>query len=130
MTYNLTMSVAETVSRINPAMTFVYVSGQGTDSTENGRTMWGRVKGRTENALMRLPFKAADMFRPGIIMPLHGVQSKTALYRLAYRFIAPVYPMVKKLAPDAARARLGPPSGSRQQRRRDRIADEAAVSHG
>ena len=65
VTYQLTMAAAETLSRLNPAMTFIYVSGQGTDSSERGRVMWARVKGKTENALLRLPFAGAYMFRPG-----------------------------------------------------------------
>ena len=69
------------LSGFNPQMTFIYVSGAGTDSSERGRIMWARVKGKTENALLRLPFKAAYMFRPGIIEPLHGAKSKTPLYR-------------------------------------------------
>ncbi len=69
ITYDITLRAAETLARLNTGMTFVYVSGAGTDSTEHGRTMWARVKGRTENALLRLPFKAAFMFRPGIIVP-------------------------------------------------------------
>ena len=101
VTYDITMLVAQALSRINPAMTFVYVSGMGTDSTEKGRSMWARVKGRTENALLRLPFKGAYMFRPGFIMPLHGIKSKTSLYRLAYLVTAPLYPLLKRLAPNA-----------------------------
>ena len=77
VTYGITMAAAGTLARLNPGMTFIYVSGTGTDSSERGRTMWARVKGKTENALLRLPFKAAYMFRPGVIQPLHGVQSKT-----------------------------------------------------
>lgn len=69
ITYDLTLEAAETLSRLNPAMTFIYVSGAGTDSTESGRIMWARVKGKTENALLNLPFKAAYMFRPGFIQP-------------------------------------------------------------
>ena len=65
LTYELTMKVAETLARLTPSMIFVYVSGTGTDSSEHGRTMWARVKGRLENALLRLPFRAAYMFRPG-----------------------------------------------------------------
>ena len=65
---------------ISPGMTFVYVSGQGTDSTGKGRFMWARVKGETEKALLALPFKAV-MFRPGFIQPLHGITSRTGLYR-------------------------------------------------
>jgi uncharacterized protein YbjT (DUF2867 family) len=78
-------------------MTFIYVSGAGTDAT--GRTMWARVKGQTENALLRLPFKAAYMFRPGFIQPLHGIQSKTALYRIPYILLGPLIPLLMKLSP-------------------------------
>src|SRR5207248_10950968 len=80
--YGITLAAAEALSRLNPHMTFIYVSGAGTDSSERGRSMWARVKGRTENALLRLPFAAAYMFRPGIIQPLHRIKSKTKLYRL------------------------------------------------
>ena len=73
VTYDITMAAAQTLARLNPAMTFIYVSGAGTDSTERGRIMWTRVKGKTENALLRLPFKAAYMFRPAAIQPLHGI---------------------------------------------------------
>lgn len=101
LTYDLTLSVAETLARLNPAMTFVYVSGASTDSSEQGRSMWARVKGRTENALLRLPFKAAYMFRPGVIQPLNGAKSKTAAYRVAYAVMTPVMPLLKRLWPDA-----------------------------
>jgi uncharacterized protein YbjT (DUF2867 family) len=84
ITYDLTLGVAATLVRLNPGMTFIYVSGAGTDSSEHGRVMWARVKGRTENALLNLPFKAAYMFRPGAIQPLHGIRSKTALYQVMY----------------------------------------------
>jgi uncharacterized protein YbjT (DUF2867 family) len=83
VTYGITMAAAEILS-LNPQMTFVYVSGTGTDSSERGRIMWARVKGKTENALLRLPFKAAYMFRPGIIAPLYGAKSRTPLYRAFY----------------------------------------------
>lgn len=99
--YDMTLAVAETLARIDPGMTFVYVSGQGTDSTERGRTMWARVKGRTENALLRLPFKAAYMLRPGIILPMHGIKSKTTLYRVGYTLMTPLYPALRKLFPRA-----------------------------
>src|SRR3984957_12750403 len=90
ITYGITIAAAECVSRLNPQMTFVYVSGAGTDSSEQGRIMWARVKGKTENALLRLPFKAAIMFRPGAIQPLHGVRSRTASYRLLYNLTKPM----------------------------------------
>jgi hypothetical protein len=99
LTYDLTLAVARTVARRSPAATFVYVSGAGTDSTERGRSMWARVKGRTENELLRLPFKAAYMFRPGAILPLHGVRSKTRWVRLMYLVAAPVVPLWRTLAP-------------------------------
>ena len=97
--YVLTLSVAETLVRIDPDMTFVYVSGAGTDSSEHGRTMWARVKGRTENALLRLPFKAAYMLRPGLIIPMHGIKSKTRLYRAFYLLLGPMLPLMKKFFP-------------------------------
>jgi uncharacterized protein YbjT (DUF2867 family) len=98
VTYDITMVAAEALARLNPAMTFVYVSGAGTDSTERGRTMWARVKGRTENALLRLPLQAF-MFRPGLIQPLHGSRSKTPLYRIFYSISAPLLPILKRLFP-------------------------------
>ena len=97
--YELTLSVAETLVRLDPDMTFVYVSGTGTDSTERGRTMWARVKGRTENALLRLPFRAAYMLRPGVIIPMHGVRSKTRLYHIFYTVLGQILPTLKKLFP-------------------------------
>lgn len=97
--YDMTLAVAETLVRLNPAMTFVYVSGTGTDSSERGRVMWARVKGRTENALLRLPFKAAYMLRPGLIVPMHGVRSKTKLYRAFYTVMTPLLPALKALFP-------------------------------
>jgi len=101
VTFDLTLAVAATLARLNPQMTFVYVSGMGTDSTESGRVMWARVKGRTENALLRQPFKAAYMVRPGMIIPLHGIRSKTMWYRLLYAATRPLYPVVKAVAPNA-----------------------------
>ncbi len=98
VTYDLTLAVAKTLARLNPTMTFVYVSGAGTDSSERGRTMWARVKGETENALLRLPFKAV-MFRPGFIAPLHGVRSKTPLYRLIYTLARPLTPILRAAFP-------------------------------
>lgn len=99
LTYDLTIAVARTLVRLNPNMTFVFVSGAGTDSTESGRTMWARVKGATENALLRMPFKAAYMFRPGAIRPLHGIRSKTAAYRITYLLMAPVLPLLQRMLP-------------------------------
>jgi uncharacterized protein YbjT (DUF2867 family) len=80
-------------------MTFIYVSGAGTDSTARGRIMWARVKGETENALLRLPFKAAYLFRPGIIQPLHGITSKTRIYRMLYAVGGPVIGLIRRISP-------------------------------
>jgi uncharacterized protein YbjT (DUF2867 family) len=95
VTYGITLAAAETLSRLNPRMTFIYVSGAGTDSSEKGRIMWARVKGKTENALLRLPFKAAYMFRPGVIQPLHGIRSRTAAYRVLYTLMKPLLPVLR-----------------------------------
>jgi uncharacterized protein YbjT (DUF2867 family) len=100
VTYDITLAVAETLVKLNPDMTFIYVSGMGTDSSEHGRVMWARVKGRTENALLRLPFKAAYMLRPGIIQPLHGIQSKTKLYRIVYALTGPILPLLRAVFPN------------------------------
>jgi uncharacterized protein YbjT (DUF2867 family) len=99
VTYDLTISVAETLSRLNPGITFIYVSGASTDSTERGRMMWARVKGKTENALLQMPFKAAYMFRPGYIQPLHGIRTKTKWYGAFYAMMGPLYPIWKLLFP-------------------------------
>jgi len=99
LTYDLTLRIAQTLARLKPGMTFVYVSGAGTDSSETGRSTWARVKGATENALLRLPLQAY-MLRPGAIQPLHGVRSKTLAYRLTYVFAAPLLPLIKRWWPD------------------------------
>jgi hypothetical protein len=80
-------------------MTFIYVSGTGTDSSEKGRSMWARVKGKTENDLLRLPFKSAYMFRPAAIVPLHGVKSKTKLCQVFYTTLGPLLPTMYKVFP-------------------------------
>lgn len=98
VTFDFTLAAGTALSRANPGMTFIYVSGTGTDSTEQGRSMWARVKGKTENALFRLPLKAY-MFRPGIIQPMHGIRSKTRLYRTIYRVMGPLFPVLKALFP-------------------------------
>jgi uncharacterized protein YbjT (DUF2867 family) len=99
ITYDFTLAAARAVGRPNPGMTFIYVSGAGTDATERGRSMWARVKGKTENALLKLPFKAAYMFRPAYVQPLHGATSRTALYRALYAVMAPLYPLWKRVIP-------------------------------
>jgi len=99
VTKDFTLAAAESLSRSNPNMTFIYVSGTGTDSSERGRVMWARVKGETENRLLQMPFKGAYMFRPGFIQPLHGIRSKTALYRILYLLVGPLSPLLKALFP-------------------------------
>jgi uncharacterized protein YbjT (DUF2867 family) len=99
LTYDLTLAAATTLAKLNPRMTFIYVSGAGTDSTERGRSMWARVKGKTENDLLKLPFRAAYMFRPGFIQPLHGIRSKTRLYQTIYTILNPILPLLKSTLP-------------------------------
>ena len=99
VTYGLTLAAAETLSRVRPGMKFIFVSGAGTDSSEQGRVMWARVKGRTENALLGLPLEAY-MFRPGVIQPLDGIQSRTRAYRILYAVSKPVLPLVRWIAPN------------------------------
>ncbi len=98
LTYDITLAAAKTLARLNPQMTFVYVTGAGTDSTEQGRVMWARVKGKTENDLLKL-FRAAYMFRPGAIQPLHGVRSKTAWVQAIYIVTAPLLSWLSRVAP-------------------------------
>jgi uncharacterized protein YbjT (DUF2867 family) len=99
VTFDMTMRAAETLSRLNPGMTFVYISGAGADSSERGRTMWARVKGRTENALLRLPFKAVYIFRPGVIEPRFGARSRTGWYRMLYALTRPLFPLLRRAFP-------------------------------
>ncbi len=100
LTYDLTLAAARVLARLNPGMVFTYVSGAGTDSTEQGRSMWARVKGRTENALLRLPFAGVYLFRPGMIQPLDGIRSKTRSYQLFYGLTKPILPLMHKLMPN------------------------------
>jgi uncharacterized protein YbjT (DUF2867 family) len=101
ITHDLTLTVARTLARLNPAMTFVYVSAQGTDSSETSRRMWARVRGRTENDIFKLPFKAYAV-RPGFIQPMYGVRSKTAAYQLFYTLFKPLVPLFTKFFPQYA----------------------------
>lgn len=96
VTYDITLAAASALVKLNPEMTFVYVSGAGADSSERGRSMWARVKGQTENALLRLPFRAAYMFRPGVIVPRHGIKSRTRLYRALYAVLGPILPLLQR----------------------------------
>ena len=99
LTYDMTLAAAEALARRNPRMVFVYVSGAGADSSETSRTMWERVRGKTENALLRLPFRAVYIFRPGMIQPLDGIKSKTAAYRIFYALAGPLLPLLRAALP-------------------------------
>lgn len=99
LTYDLTVGLARALRPSNPDMAFVYVTGAGTDSSEKGKVMWARVKGRTENELMRMGFRAAAMLRPGIIQPQDGIRSKTTLYQTFYTLSRPILPLLRRLAP-------------------------------
>lgn len=101
VTYDLTLSVA---GRLPSGTTFVYVSGEGTDA--QGRSMWARVKGATENALLAMPLNAY-MFRPGYIQPMHNVRSRTRWYRVAYVVVAPFYPILRRLLPTTTTEQIG-----------------------
>lgn len=94
ITYDLTIGFAKVLVKASPQATFCYVSGEGTDSTENGKTMWARVKGKTENDLLNMGFKDAYMFRPGFIKAMHGVKSKTKLYAFFYSLFSPLIPLI------------------------------------
>jgi len=99
VTYDITLAVAQTLVKMNAGMTFIYVSGAGTDSTEQGRSMWARVKGKTENALLRLPFKATYMLRPAYIQPMNGIVPRIRWYRLVYAAMGMFYPLLKVIFP-------------------------------
>ncbi|SEF66739.1 NAD(P)H-binding protein [Bosea lathyri] len=99
ITYEMPVAAAQTLLRLNPGMVFVHTSAAGTDSSEKGRVMWARVKGRTENALLRMPFKGVYIFRPAMIRPMHGIQSRTTLYRVLYKALGPLLAPLEKRFP-------------------------------
>lgn len=99
VTYDITVAAGEAVAHASPAATFVFVSGANSDSTEKGSVMWARVKGKAENAALAMPFRASYVFRPALIQPMHGIQSKTALYRIPYTLLAPLVPWLKRRFP-------------------------------
>jgi len=99
ITYDYTLELAKVLLALNPEMTCVYVSGEGTDSSEKGRLMWARVKGKTENDLLKLGFKQAFMFRPGMIIPLRGIKSRTKSYQFVYDYFLWLVKLIKFLAP-------------------------------
>jgi uncharacterized protein YbjT (DUF2867 family) len=99
ITRDIALAAGQTLAKLNPGMTFVFVSGAGSDSSEKSKTMWARVKGKAENAVLALPFKAAYVFRPAVIEPMHGVVSKTKSYRIGYAIMRPVFPLLRLLFP-------------------------------
>jgi uncharacterized protein YbjT (DUF2867 family) len=99
ITYDYAMALARVLYKDNPQMTFNYVSGQGTDSTEKGRMMWARVKGKTENDLLQMGFKQAYMFRPGVIIPLRGIKSRTKTYQFMYDYFMWLVKLIKFISP-------------------------------
>jgi uncharacterized protein YbjT (DUF2867 family) len=100
LTYDITMAAATTLATLNPGMVFTYVTGRSTDTTEQGPMMWARVKGKTENDLLKLPFRAAYMFRPAGIQPLHGVRSKVGWINAIYVVSAPLLSYLTRVAPN------------------------------
>lgn len=98
VTAGIAAAAGQMLARLNPRMTFVFVSGAGSDGSERGRIMWARIKGKAENIILRLPFQGY-VFRPGVIQPLHGIRSRTAAYRIGYIALAPLIPLLRKLFP-------------------------------
>lgn len=98
-TYELALVAAHALLEQSPGATFVFVSGAGADSSEQGRVMWARVKGKAENALLALPFRAVHVFRPALVQPVHGVRSRTRAYRVLYALMRPVLPLLRLVAP-------------------------------
>ena len=141
VTYDLTLAAARPLARLNPEMTFIFVSGGGTDSTGRGRLMWARVKGETENALLAMPFKAY-MFRPAIIQPLQGVLPKERWIRATYAVLKPLLPVLTARFPKHVTttdhvgyamlevARHGAPTRVLENAEIDRIGREAMAREG
>ncbi len=101
MTLDFTLALATTIYRLNPQSTFIYVSGAGTDSSEKGRQMWARVKGKTENKILALGFKQAFMFRPGAIIPLRGIEPSNKVYKFLVNNLTWLVKGLKRLAPNS-----------------------------
>ena len=99
LTYTLTLNFATTLATLNPGMTFCYISGAGTDSTEKGRTMWARVKGKTENDLMKLSFKQVYNFRPFGIIPFLPLKPSQTYYK-TYKYLGWLFSLMKVIAPN------------------------------
>jgi uncharacterized protein YbjT (DUF2867 family) len=99
VTYDITIAAADVVAHASPRATFVFVSGANSDATEKGQVMWARIKGKAENAVLAMPFKAAFVFRPALIQAMHGIKSKTPLYSIPYMLLAPIVPWLKRQFP-------------------------------
>jgi len=99
VTYGFTIAAAQTLLHLNPGMSFVFISAVGADSSERGRSMWARVKGKTENALLAMPFGAVYVLRPALIQPLDGITSKTRNYRLIYGMTGPLLTLARRFWP-------------------------------
>jgi uncharacterized protein YbjT (DUF2867 family) len=99
VTYEMPIAAARALQPPNPDMVFVYISAAGADSSEQGRIMWARVKGCAENALLKMPFRGVYVFRPLIVRPLHGIESRTTLYRLFYKAFGPLLGPLERLLP-------------------------------
>lgn len=107
ITYTTTKAFVDVLYELNPEMVFNYVSGTGTDSSEKGRLMWARIKGKTENMVLNKGFKDAYAFRPGVILPEKGIRSKTGWYNTAYAITKPLFPLLKKLKAVTTTTKLG-----------------------
>lgn len=99
ITYDITVAAASVLANMSPQMTFVFVSGASSDSTEQGRVMWARIKGKAENAILGMPFRASYVFRPAIIQARNGITSRTTLYRVLYPALAVIMPIIRLIAP-------------------------------
>ncbi|GAC1352469.1 MAG: epimerase [Polyangiales bacterium] len=99
VTYDIAVAAASTLVEKNANMTFIFVSGAGSDETGKSRMMWARVKGETENAILKFPFREKFVFRPAFVRPLHGITSRTRAYRAAYAVVGPIFPLLNALFP-------------------------------
>jgi nucleoside-diphosphate-sugar epimerase len=99
LTYTMTLNFANLLASLNPDMTFCFISGAGTDSSENGRSMWARVKGKTENDLMKLPFKQVYNFRPGGILPFLPLKPSQTYYK-TFKYLKGLLLIMKVIAPN------------------------------
>ena len=131
MTHDLTLAAADALVGAESGMTFVYVSAAGADRTERGSSMWARVRGRLENRLLEMPFRAAYVFRPGYIQPLRGTSSRVFLYRLVYSAIGWTYPALRRLVPHAVTSTVAIGRAMIavvRQGHEDQILDPAAIN--